>query len=51
MIGLYLISIGIAWIVGPRSEKESPDQTDSIKLRLVIGAMVFDQARKRREAL
>jgi sec-independent protein translocase protein TatC len=46
MIGLYLISIGIAWLVGPKHEAEAPDRSDSTKLRLVIGAMVIDQARK-----
>ncbi len=45
MIVLYLLSIGIAWLVGPKREKETT-RTDSTKLRLVIGAMVIDQARK-----
>jgi sec-independent protein translocase protein TatC len=45
MIGLYLISIVIAWIVGRRGgEPESTAQ--EAKLRLVIGAMVVEQARK-----
>lgn len=48
MVGLYLISIGIAWIVGPKRENETPNHHDSNKLRLVIGAMVIDQARKHR---
>ena len=46
MIGLYLISIGIAWLVAPkrddRSNGASPD------LRLVVGAMVAEQAWRRR---
>jgi sec-independent protein translocase protein TatC len=46
MIGLYLISIIIAWLVGPKHEGEAPDRSDSTRLRLVIGAMVIDQARK-----
>jgi len=46
MIVLYVISIGIAWIVGSKRESRPSDQTDSNKLRLVIGAMVIDQARK-----
>jgi sec-independent protein translocase protein TatC len=46
MIGLYLISIGIAWLVGPKREGEASNTGDSHKLRLVIGAMVIDQARK-----
>jgi len=48
MIALYLISIVIAWIVGPKREREAPGPTDSTKLRLVIGAMAIDQARKHR---
>jgi sec-independent protein translocase protein TatC len=47
MIVMYLISIGIAWIVGPRRGKETPATTDSSKLRLVFAATVIDQARKR----
>jgi sec-independent protein translocase protein TatC len=46
MIGLYLISIGIAWLVGPKGEAEASSDSNSNKLRLVIGAMVVDQARK-----
>ena len=47
MIGLYLISIAVAWLVGPKPEEDSPAGTGSTTLRLVIGAMVIDQARKR----
>ena len=47
MIGLYLISIAVAWLVGPRREKDPPAGTGSTTLRLVIGAMVLDQARRR----
>jgi sec-independent protein translocase protein TatC len=39
MIGLYLLGIVIAWLVGPKEGKESTDA----KLRLVIGAMVIDR--------
>jgi sec-independent protein translocase protein TatC len=49
MIALYLISIVIAWIVGPKREREASGQTDSTRLRLVIGAMALDQARKHRK--
>jgi sec-independent protein translocase protein TatC len=49
MIALYLISIVIAWIVGPKREREASGPTDSTKLRLVIGAMAIDQARKHRK--
>ena len=50
MIALYLISIGIAWIVGPKREPQAPDEGESTGLRLVIGAMVMDQAMKHRHA-
>jgi sec-independent protein translocase protein TatC len=50
MIGLYLISIVIAWVVGPKREREqeSTSRTTSAKLGLVIAATVFEQARRRR---
>jgi sec-independent protein translocase protein TatC len=44
MIGLYLVGIGIAWMVEPRRAASTPSDSDSPKLRLVIGAMVIDQA-------
>ncbi len=43
MLALYVLSIGIAWVVAPRRAK---DTALDPKLRLVIGAMVFDQARQ-----
>ena len=49
MIALYLISIVIAWLVGPKRERETPGPTDATRLRLVIGAMAIDQARKQRK--
>jgi sec-independent protein translocase protein TatC len=48
MIVLYLISIGIAWLVAPAGEPPSLKARDSTKLQLVIGAMVLEQARKQR---
>ena len=48
MIALYLISIVIAWIVGPKREKPSTNRADA-KLRLVIAATVVDQAWKHRK--
>jgi sec-independent protein translocase protein TatC len=48
MIVMYLISIGIAWMVGPRRGKETSAGSESNKLRLVFAAAVIDQARKRR---
>jgi sec-independent protein translocase protein TatC len=48
MIGMYLISIGIAWLVRPKREGERSTGTDSNGLRLVFAATVIDQARKHR---
>ena len=44
MIGLYILSIGIAWLVGPRQGKETPARGDSSYLKLVFAAAVVDQA-------
>ena len=46
MLALYVISIGIAWIVAPKRETSRGDS--STKLRLVVGAMVADQAWRHR---
>ncbi|MEP7304979.1 MAG: twin-arginine translocase subunit TatC [Acidobacteriota bacterium] len=48
MVGLYLLSIGIAWLVGPKREPESTSRNDSGKLRLVFAAAVIDHAWKHR---
>ena len=48
MIGLYLISIVIAWLVGPKGQKDESSSA-SAKLGLVIAATVFEQARRRRQ--
>jgi len=48
MIGLYFISIAIAWLVGPKGEKEPSTDSGSKKLGLVIAAAAFEQARRRR---
>ena len=48
MIAMYLISIAIAWIVGPRRGKDGTIRADGDKLRLVFAATVIDQARKHR---
>ena len=51
MIALYVLSIGIAWLVAPRAETTGNGRSsrhDGTGLRLVIGAMVIDQARKTR---
>jgi sec-independent protein translocase protein TatC len=48
MIGLYLLSIGIAWMVAPKQDDDASATIDSPKLRLVIAATVVDQAWKKR---
>jgi sec-independent protein translocase protein TatC len=49
MIALYLISIGIAWLVGPRGQEAAATRSgDATKLRLVFAATVIDQARMHR---
>jgi sec-independent protein translocase protein TatC len=48
MIGLYLLSIGLAWIVAPTAQKETSNGADSTKLRLVFAATVIDHARRHR---
>ena len=47
MIGLYLLSIGIAWIVGPRGAKNGGNP-DAPHLKLVFAAAVVDQAWRNR---
>jgi sec-independent protein translocase protein TatC len=46
MIALYLGSIVIAWLVGLRA-KSSFDADDARKLRLVVGATIAEQLRRR----
>ena len=48
MLALYLISIGIAWLVAPRQDCKSEPRLGSPTLRLVVGAMVADQVRGHR---
>ena len=43
MLGLYVLSIGLAWIVAP-SERDQPTAGASPPLRLVFAAAVIDQA-------
>jgi sec-independent protein translocase protein TatC len=47
MIGLYVISIGIAWLVAPRRPSAPTDRFMSRDLKLVFVAAVVDQARRR----
>lgn len=49
MIGLYLVGIVVAWIVQPRGKKRN-DAAEA-GLRLVVGAMVLDQAHRNAERL
>jgi sec-independent protein translocase protein TatC len=46
MIGLYLLSIGIAWLVAPG--KDAPTRNGSPHLKLVFAAAVVDQAWRQR---
>ena len=48
MVALYVFSIGIAWLAGPRRGKDA--SVDSPKLRLVIAATVMDHARRQRRS-
>lgn len=51
MLALYVISIGIAWVVAPRRPAEPADRFASRELKLVFVAAVIDHARRRdREA-
>ena len=45
MIGLYVISIGVAWLVRPRDGTSVPPPTG---LRLVVSATMLDQALRAR---
>jgi hypothetical protein len=47
MLALYIISIGIAWLVAPKRTQEPDPRTGSPTLRLVVGAMVVDQVSRR----
>jgi sec-independent protein translocase protein TatC len=48
MIVLYLLSIGIAWAVGPKGEPVVSERDDSSKLSLIVTTAVIDQVRKHR---
>jgi sec-independent protein translocase protein TatC len=45
MIALYVLSIGVAWLVAPKGENDRA-ASGSTTIRLVVGAMVIDQARR-----
>jgi Sec-independent protein secretion pathway component TatC len=46
MIALYIVGIGVAWVAQPKGPRKNP-RGDSGELRLVVGAMVVDQAMRR----
>jgi hypothetical protein len=48
IIGLYIISIGIAWLVAPRRQASPADRTRSRDLKLVFAATIIDQALRQR---
>jgi sec-independent protein translocase protein TatC len=48
IVAMYVIGIGIAWLVQPRAESEANGSRDSA-LKVVFAATVFEQARRRRE--
>jgi len=50
MIGLYLISIGVAWLVAPRRHAPRTNRISSPDLKLVFAAAVIDQARRHRQS-
>ena len=49
MIAMYLISIGIVWLVQPKRDGDGATRDGSSQLRLVFAATVIDQARRRRD--
>jgi sec-independent protein translocase protein TatC len=49
MLAMYVLSIGIAWLVRPRrTDDVTMNDADAKALGLVISATVFEQARRRR---
>src|SRR5262249_9049799 len=48
LIALYVLSIGLAWVLAPAAGKESSTAGDSTKLRLVFAATVIDEAWRQR---
>jgi Sec-independent protein secretion pathway component TatC len=48
MIGLYVLSIGIAWLVAPRRGSDATARGDSSHLKLVFAAAVVDRAWRNR---
>src|SRR5205814_8417450 len=46
MIGLYLVSIGIVWIAGPKHAKATSPRTEQNVVTLVVAAAAIDHAPK-----
>jgi hypothetical protein len=51
MLGLYILSIGIAWLVAPGRGKDPAPRNDSPQLKLVFAAAVVDQAWRQRRGM
>jgi sec-independent protein translocase protein TatC len=49
IVALYVLSIGIAWVVAPRRESRPEDRGGSPQLRLVFAATVVEHARRHRD--
>lgn len=49
MIAMYILSIGIVWLVRPKGDAPAAERT-SANLSLVLAATVINQARSRRDA-
>lgn len=48
IMGLYMLSIGIAWVAGPRRRKSTAHDMDMPPLRLIVTGAVIDHAWARR---
>jgi sec-independent protein translocase protein TatC len=48
IVGLYILSIGIAWAAGPRRRNETRPDSDAAPLRLIVTGAVIDHAWARR---
>jgi sec-independent protein translocase protein TatC len=49
ILGLYVISIGIAWLAGPRRPKPASSDMDGAPLRLIVTGAVIENAWARRK--
>ncbi len=44
IVGLYLLSIAIAWAAGPHRRRSTPDEADAAPLRLIVTGAAIDHA-------